>query len=108
MLRTRKIARTISALVEVAPSIAIVGDIEVLARFGGRASVRAVLYMGMLVAVRHNPVLSAFYARLLAQGKVKKVSLITCMHKLLRIFNDMIPDGEPWKPPALTNWAAHP
>ena len=95
MLKTRKIARTISALVGVAPSIAIVGDIEVLPRFGGRASVWAVLYMRMLIAVRHNPVLSAFYARLLAQSKVKKVSLIACMYNLLRILNDMIRDGEP-------------
>jgi transposase len=63
--------------------------------WGGRASVRAVLYMGTLVAVRHNPVLSAFYACLLAQGKAKKVALIACMHKLLRILNAMIRDGKP-------------
>jgi len=76
--------------------------------WGGRSSVRAVLYMGVLVAVRHNPVLSAFYARLLAQGKAKKVALIACMHKLLRILNAMIRDGRPWQPPAAANQAVHP
>lgn len=67
----------------------------------GRASIRAALYMRALVAVHHNPVLSAFYARLLAQGKAKKVALTACMHKLLRIFNAIIRDGKPWQPPAL-------
>lgn len=71
--------------------------------WGGRASIRAVLYMGVLVAVRHNPVLSAFYARLLAQGKAKKVALIACMHKLLRILNAMIRDGKSWEPPVVAN-----
>lgn len=69
--------------------------------WGGPASVRAVLYMGTLVAVQHNPVLKAFYTRLLAQGKAKKVALTACMHKLLRILNAMIRDGKPWQPPAL-------
>lgn len=67
--------------------------------WGGRANVRAALYMGTLVAVRHNPVLKAFYARLLAQGKAKKSALTACMHKLLRILNAMIRDGNPWQPP---------
>ena len=49
--------------------------------WGGRSRVRSVLYMGALVAVRHNPVLKGFYARLLAGGKAKKVALIACMHK---------------------------
>lgn len=51
--------------------------------WGGRANVRAVLYMGTLVAVRYNPVLKAFYERLLGQGKAKKVALIACMHKYI-------------------------
>ena len=70
--------------------------------WGGRANVRAALYMGALVAVQHNPVLKAFYARLLAQGKAKKSALTACMHKLLRILNAMIRDGKPWQPPTLT------
>lgn len=75
--------------------------------WGGRASIRAVLYMGTLVAVRHNPVLSAFYTRLLSQGKAKKVALIACMHQLLRILNAMIRDGKPWQVPILENCASH-
>ncbi|HEY9827990.1 MAG TPA: IS110 family transposase, partial [Stenomitos sp.] len=70
--------------------------------WGGRSSVRAVLYMGTLVAVQHNPVLKAFYARLLAQGKAKKVALTACMHKLLRILNAMIRDGKTWQPSVST------
>jgi transposase len=71
--------------------------------WGGRASIRAVLYMGTLVAVRHNPILRAFYARLLSQGKAKKVALIACMHKLLRILNAMIREGKLWEPPVIAN-----
>lgn len=71
--------------------------------WGGRASIRAVLYMGTLVAVQHNPVLKAFYARLLAQGKAKKVALIACMHKLLRILNALVRDSKPWQPPIVAN-----
>ncbi|MBD2463057.1 IS110 family transposase [Oscillatoria sp. FACHB-1407] len=67
----------------------------------GRANVRAALYMGALVAVRHIPVLKAFYSRLVSQGKAKKVALTACMHKLLRILNTMIRDGKPWQPPTL-------
>jgi len=69
--------------------------------WGGRASVRAALYMGALVGIKHNPVLKAFYARLLGQGKVKKVALIACMHKLLRILNAMVRDGQLWNYPVL-------
>jgi len=69
--------------------------------WGGRANVRAALYMGALVAVQHNPVLKVFYARLVSQGKAKKAALTACMHKLLRIPNAMIRDGKPWQPPTL-------
>lgn len=69
--------------------------------WGGRANVRAALYMGALVAVQHNPVLKIFYARLVLQGKAKKAALTACMHKLLRILNAMIRDGKPWQPPTL-------
>lgn len=65
--------------------------------WGGRANVRAVLYMGTLKAVRHNPTLKAFYDRLLGQGKAKKVALIACMHKLLRILNAIIRDRKSWQ-----------
>ena len=52
---------------------------------GGRARVRAVLYMGVLVASRHNPVIHSFYQRLLAAGKPKKLALTAYMRKLLTI-----------------------
>jgi transposase len=64
--------------------------------WGGRAHVRATLYMGTLVAVRHNPVLKAFYERLCRAGKVKKVALIACMRKLLTILNAMAKHQKPW------------
>ena len=66
--------------------------------YGGRAEVRAVLYMGALVATKHNPVLQAFYTRLLAAGKAKKVALTACMHKLLTIMNAMVRDLKRWQP----------
>jgi len=66
--------------------------------YGGRAEVRAVLYMSALVATRHNPVIKAFYKRLLAAGKAKKVALTACMHKLLTIMNAMVRDLKPWQP----------
>ncbi len=66
--------------------------------WGGRARVRAVLYMAALVAARHNPVIKVFYQRLLAAGKVKKVALTACMHKLLTILNAMVKHNRPWKP----------
>ena len=65
--------------------------------WGGRAKVRSVLYMGALVASRHNPILSAFYRRLLADGKEKKVALTAVMRKLLVILNAIVRDGTPWQ-----------
>lgn len=64
--------------------------------WGGRAVVRAVLYMGTLAAVRWNPVLKAFYQRLRAAGKAPKVALVACMHKLLTILNAMLKHRTPW------------
>jgi transposase len=65
--------------------------------WGGRAPVRAVLYMGALVATRRNPVIRAFYRRLLAAGKPKKVALIACMRKLLTILNAMMRTSTTWQ-----------
>lgn len=64
--------------------------------WGGRASVRAVLYMGALAATRCNPVIKEFYQRLLAKGKQKKVALVACMRKLLTILNAMVKHSTPW------------
>lgn len=66
---------------------------------GGRAGVRSALYMAALVAVHHNPVLADFYQRLLKAGKVKKVALIACVHKLLTILNAMVKRQTCWSPP---------
>lgn len=68
--------------------------------WGGRAPVRAALYMGALVATRHNPLIRAFYQRLLAAGKPKKVALVACMRKLLTILNAMLKHKTPWRTPA--------
>ena len=65
--------------------------------WGGRAPVRATLYMSTLVAVRYNPVLKAFYNRLRAAGKVAKVALTACMRKLLTILNAMVTHHTPWQ-----------
>ena len=65
--------------------------------WGGRAHVRTVLYMGTLVATRFNPQIKVFYERLLAAGKIKKVALTACMHKLLTILNAMLKHRTPWQ-----------
>lgn len=67
--------------------------------WGGRANVRAVLYMGTLSAVRCNPVLKDFYQRLLNAGKPKKVALVAAMRKLLTILNVMVKRNSVWHPP---------
>jgi len=66
--------------------------------WGGRGNVRAVLYMGALTAVRCNPVLRAFYHRLITAGKPTKVALVACMRKLLVILNAMVKNNTPWNP----------
>jgi transposase len=63
---------------------------------GGRASVRAALYMAAMAGVRYNPVLRARYARLVQAGKPKKVALVACMHALLRILNAILWHMAPW------------
>lgn len=64
--------------------------------FGGRAAVRQMLYMATSVAVRHNPVIQAFYAQLTGRGKPTKVALVACMHKF--ILNAMIKHEQDWRP----------
>jgi transposase len=64
---------------------------------GGRAGVRSALFMGALVAVKHNPTLKAFYERLIAAGKEKTVALIAVARKLLTILNAIVRNGEPWR-----------
>jgi transposase len=65
---------------------------------GGRPTVRAVLYMATLTAVRFNPVIAHFYQRLTAAGRPKKVALTAAMRKLLTILNAILRDQRPWQP----------
>ena len=89
--------REIAALVGVAPYNRDSGTRRgKRAVWGGRSRVRAVLYMGALVATRHNPAIRDFYQRLLASGKPKKLALVACMRKLLVILNSMLKNGSPW------------
>jgi transposase len=91
--------RQIAALVGVAPLNRDSGTRRGRrAVWGGRAQVRAVLYMSTVVAVRHNPVLSAFYQRLRAAGKAPKLALTACMRKLLTILNAMLKHHTRWVP----------
>jgi transposase len=64
---------------------------------GGRATVRTALFMGALVAMRHNPVLRAFFNRLRSSGKPKMVALIAVARKLLTILNAIVRDRRPWQ-----------
>lgn len=66
--------------------------------WGGRAAVRSILYMAALVAKTHDPIIGAFYDRLIARGKKKKVALVACMRKLLTMLNAMLRDRRPWNP----------
>jgi transposase len=67
---------------------------------GGRATVRAVLYMAALVATKRNAVIRGFYQRLVAAGKPKKLALVACMRKLLTILNTMVRMRTRWNPAA--------
>jgi transposase len=90
-------AKKVSALVGVAPLNRDSGRFRgKRSIWGGRASVRSVLYMATRVAIRYNPVIKAFYTRLKAQGKIEKVAVTACMRKLLVILNAMIKHGMPW------------
>ena len=93
--------KEIAALVGVAPLNRDSGTLQGRRTvWGGRAPVRAVLYMGALVASRLNPIIRTFYERLLAAGKPKKVALTACMRKLLTILNAMMKHRTAWKPAA--------
>jgi transposase len=89
--------RRIAALVGVAPLNRDSGQMRgARSIWGGRAEVRCALYMATLVAVRHNPAFTAFYQRLLAAGKPKKVALVAAMRKLLTVLNAIAKSGQHW------------
>jgi transposase len=88
----------LAALVGVAPFNRDSGTLRgTRTTWGGRAHVRATLYMSTLVAVRYNPVLKRFYERLCTAGKAKKVALMACMRQLLTILNAMVKHHKPWQ-----------
>jgi len=92
--------RAIAKLIGVAPLNHDSGTLRgKRAIWGGRAAVRATLYMATVAATRWNPVIKSFYARLLAAGKTKKVALTACMRKLLTTLNAMVRHQ--------THWQAH-
>lgn len=74
--------------------------------WGGRAPVRAVLYMAAVSATRHNPALAAFYRRLRDAGKPAKVALVAVMRKLLTIVNAMMKHDRRWNPEAASTPAS--
>jgi transposase len=93
--------RQIAALVGVAPLNRDSGQQRGLRHiWGGRAQIRTALYMATVSAVRCNPVVRAFFERLCAAGKPKKVALTACMRKLLTILNAMMHTRTRWQPVA--------
>ena len=95
--------KQIAALVGVAPMNRDSGTVRGKRTvWGGRARVRAVLYMSALVASRFNPVIRTFYQRLLAAGKPKKLALTACMRKLLTILNAIVRTGQRWDQSVVT------
>lgn len=89
--------RQISALCGLAPFNRGSGRLKGKRRIrGGRAPIRTVLYMAMLSAIQHNPVIKCFYRKLVDQGKHKKVAIIACMRKMITMLNAMIRDDREW------------
>ena len=90
--------REISALVGLAPFNRDSGLSRGKRRIrGGRAPIRTVLYMAMLSAIQHNPVMKQFYEKLVAQGKHKKIAITACMRKMIVILNTMVRNDTPWQ-----------
>ena len=89
--------REISALVGVCPFNRDSGKMRGKRTiFGGRATVRAMLYMATLSAIRFNPAIKRFYDRLMQAGKLHKVAMVACMRKLLTVLNAMVKDMKKW------------
>ena len=90
--------KAIAALVGVAPLNRDSGSLRGKRTiWGGRAPVRASLYMATLVASRFNPIIKSFYERLVAAGKPRKLALTACMRKLLTMLNAIVKSCTPWK-----------
>ena len=94
--------KQVAALVGVAPLARDSGTLKGKRLvYGGRAPVRAALYMAALVASRRNPVIRGFYQRLIAAGKPPKLALTACMRKLFTILNAMVNTETAWRTPAV-------
>lgn len=96
-----QLSRTqIAALIGVAPMHRDSGTLQGK-RFiaGGRPTVRAILYMAALAALKNNPPIRSLYARLVAKGKPKKVAIVACMRKLLCVLNAIRKSGQAWITP---------
>ena len=97
--------REIAALVGVAPLNRDSGQHRGPRRvWGGRASVRMMLYMATVTATRHNPAIRAFYTRLCRRGKPRKVALVAAMRKLLLILNAVVRDQALASEPHAHGW----
>lgn len=91
-------SRKIAALCGLAPFNKDSGKMKGKRRIrGGRAPIRTVLYMAMLCAVQHNPVIRDMFQRLVANGKHKKVAPTACMRKMVTILNAMVRDNQAWR-----------
>lgn len=91
-------ARQVGALCGLAPYNRDSGQMKGKRRIkGGRAPIRTMLYMAMMSAIQHNPVMKKFFNKLVATGKHKKVALTACMRKMMTILNAMIRDGKRWQ-----------
>ena len=89
--------REIGALVGLAPMNRDSGHFRGGRRIqGGRAMVRKALYMPVLSAIRYNPAIQSLYNRLIAKGKLQKVALTACMHKMVTILNAMAKTNAAW------------
>jgi len=91
--------RQIAALIGVAPIARDSGTFRGKRMTGGgRKKIRSRLFMPTLVAVRHNPILKAYYNKLLSRGKCKMVALVAVMRKLICILNTMAKKNQEWNP----------
>ena len=89
--------RQVAALCGLAPFNRDSGQMKGKRRIkGGRAPIRTVLYMAMLSAIQHNPIMKKFYEKLVAQGKHKKVAITACMRKMITILNTMVRNDQEW------------
>ena len=90
--------KQVAALTGVAPYNRDSGSLRGKRRIrGGRHGVRTTLFMAVMCAVQHNPIIKAFYQRLVAAGKHKKVALTACIRKMVVMLNAMVRDNKMWR-----------